>query len=667
MSELLIDAETYSEIDVRKVGSYVYANHPSTRVILWSVRDPEWPRSLVFEEPNIWKLLLQLKQTKQIEWTRNEPLGLIHWSPFDRHIAQYATPRIAEIGDEWDEECDEGAVAGPNNTYWSDLADMSLIYGGPMKLKNAAAFWSNSQTKDEGKHLIARFCKPQTDGTLHDKASDPIRWEQFRAYAGQDTNVMVPILERFAGLGENGGEDFMQHWPGIVCVNKMNREGVPIDITAARDAASHLLDAGHRAAVKCEREYGFKPTNVKQIGQYLGLPDCQKETVEDFLEEGVGTKEQLALAQLRLLSSGVASKKVIPMIHHAGPDDRVRDCFIYHGAWTGRLTSVAIQFQNMLGMPSDETFFHDLGSSHYGTEDSDIFADVRQNIRGFILAQEGNTLVSADSNAIECRVAAWLAGEDWLLNVFRTSGDPYLIMASEIYGEDITDKEDPRRKLGKTAELQLQYQSGGEKLQTQCQKRGIYIDLPAAKTIVKTYRKIHPNIVKCWADCQTAFVQCMDAEVGTVVKMEPVSFVRLESAVKLVRPSGFGQYYWLPEMTYAHWDDCKSRYCDGCKDEIQYTGRGKSGVMHRKHTYGGDIFQSFVQGIAADLLRFWMMGLQAEDYSLIMSIHDEVVCEIEDTNKSWIDNICRLLCVLPSWADGLPVKAEGWQQKRFTK
>jgi DNA polymerase len=301
MSVLLIDCETFSELDVTKVGSFVYANHPSTRVLLWSVRDPDWPRSLVYEEPNIWKLLKQLKDSNQIHWTRNEPLDLIHWSPFDRHIVQYSQ-QFQDIDDDgWDGDVEPGAYKGPNNTYWSDMADLSLIYGGPAKLAHAAKFFGEGEIKDTGKHLISRFCAPQSSGHIITKEEDPIRWEQFRAYAGQDTNVMVPILNRFTNLAENGGEDITAHWPYLQAIGRMNERGAPIDVLSAKQAEIGMFRAAHRATVECESEYGFKPTSIIYIKNELGLPDCQKETLAAFLLTSPEPRTK-RLAEIRLCS-----------------------------------------------------------------------------------------------------------------------------------------------------------------------------------------------------------------------------------------------------------------------------------------------------------------------------------------------------------------------------
>ncbi|GAG39061.1 unnamed protein product, partial [marine sediment metagenome] len=158
--------------------------------------------------------------------------------------------------------------------------------------------------------------------------------------------------------------------------------------------------------------------------------------------------------------------------------------------------------------------------------------------------------------------------------------------------------------------------------------------------------------------CQAAFELCMQGEDHTVGK---IGFERIESAVKVIRPSGFAQYYWLPRYTESKWPDGNP------KRDITYQGRIISGAMGPKTTYGGDIFQGVVQGTAADLMLEGMMTVENEGFPPVMSVHDETVCEIPDDGSNHIDDLCDIFNVLPEWAKGLPVVSEGWQQRRFTK
>jgi len=659
MSILLIDAETFSALDLNQVGSRVYAQHPSTEAMLWSVRDPDWPDSLVFEG-DLWSVLDKLKATNRIKWTRNEELVLVHWSKFDRHIEEYSSRREWKDGD-WDGDRETGWYCGPNNTKWVDLAQISLIHGGPVKLKWAAEFWAQEEIKFEGKHLISRFCSPQLDDLRITAADDPIRWEEFRAYARQDTNVMVPILNALDHIAETGqSEDIHDHWPYIRAVDRMNDRGAPIDRRSAQLASDILYDVGTGENRRVEDNYGVKLGNYKKVAEFLGLPNAQRETVEDILPSLTG--ERLDLAEAYLLVGGAASKKLVPMIRMSSDEHpRVHDAFVYHGAWTRRLTSMNPQLQNLVREPCREEFFEALADDqgYWGR----IFDDVRSNIRGFIQAEPEMTLSVADYNAIECRYSAWLSGETWLIDVFRDGGDPYLIMASEIYGEQITDKSDPRRQFGKTVELGAQYGLGPDGLLSQCAKRGIIIERDFAVRVIDAYRSLHGNIVRSWKERESALWELVNGVEGQSIEIgkRGTTYTRTSLSIKVTRPSGFSMYLWLPEVRTGKWPDGSP------KSEISFMGRGKGGMMVRQSTYGGRAFQGEVQGGSADYMLEGMLAAERAGFPPVMSVHDETATEIPDICIDAHVELEKLLCVDLEWAKGLPVKAEGYTGRRFTK
>ena len=667
MSTLLVDCETFSELDVTEVGSRIYAQHPSTRVTLWSVRDPEWDDSLVFEEPDLYKLLGDLKKAKQIKWTRNEPLDLIHWSPFDRHILNYT------YGVELDGESTPGAYAGPNNSFVCDLQTMSLLYGGPAQLEYAARFFGGfKQAKHkDGKKLIKLFCAPQADGTIVRPEDDPIRWAKFVAYARQDTNAMVPILNAMAEIEEP--ESLADHWERYRVIERMNERGAPIDIRSAKKAFRVIHDSKDKVLVEIKRKYDLNANAPQQVKEFLGTEDCQRDTLEDVLESGTLTPEQVDVCEARLLVSGAATAKLKPMVIRGGATDppRVFDAFRWFGAWTGRLTSTGLQLQNFVRSAVEEEYFRRL----HRDELENPFRETRDNIRGFIQADKDSVLVASDYNAIECRVAAWIAGEQWLLDAFEQGADPYLTMASAIYGVDVTDKEDPRRQFGKTVELGSQYQLGWKGLIKQCAQRGIELTEEEAKYAIDTYRDIHPAIVETWKSMDDTFAYLITNK--ETIEDHGVIFTRTNAAIKATRPSGTSMWYWLPRTTKGKWPDEVDEDGNviregGEKINLTFTGRYHD-VMTTQSTYGGNIFQGAVQGAAADLMIHGMLGLEAEGWNPIMSIHDEVVCEhrrdefADNPDEEIVDYMGEVLCDLPAWAEGLPVAAEGWMQRRFTK
>lgn len=645
MPLLFADAETASELDVTKVGADVYARHPSTRALLWSLRAPEWPRALVFERDGFWDLVREIRRTKQMEWPADEPLVVVHWSPFDRVLVT-----LREAGPTFPVE-------------WLDLQAVSLSYGGPPQLGPAAQWWGGSELKDPGKHLISRFCKRQKDGRWITPQDDPVRWERFRSYAMQDVDAMVPIYGRLVELAQEGagGHRWSLHEPGWEAVRRMNERGIPIDRFAAQAATEACAAAEERLVEECRETYGIEPSQTEQVRARLGLADVQKETLEAELDDL--DPEVRRLAEIRLETAGAARKKLGPMLRMSREEDpRVRGAFRYHGAWTRRLSSLGLQAQNFVRGKSDPVFFEQLGEMPSA---EGIFEAVRTNIRGFIAAEPGGVLVAADLAQIELRKGAWLAGETWLLDALANGEDAYKITAGELFGKPASDiaKPSPERDFGKVVELGSMYQLGGRGLQRQAKPQGIELSEAEAKRAIDIYRATHPAFVESWREMQDVFMQMVGAPAGsrTPVLGGRCWLERWSTHIRLLRPSGFGQYFWCPELRLGQWPDGGERW------EITYIGLAQGGRMGLQETYGGNIFQGAVQGAAADLILEALIRVEAAGFHPIMSIHDEIVCEIGDDGESYVDELCALVAELPEWAEGLPVEAEGWQGPRFTK
>lgn len=643
MPILFADAETACELDLKAVGSQVYVR--KARTLLWSLRDLDWPRSLVFEQPAFWPLLLEIRRTKQIEWPSGEKLTIVHWSPFDRDLIDL-------------EEVPEGI-----EVEWIDLQAVSLSYGGPALLAPAARWWGGVEMKDDGKHLIARFCKPQkkTGKWIHPKG-DPIRWERFRSYAGQDTNVMVPIYEKFVELSQPGagGHTWRAHKQAWGTIKRMNDRGVPIARRAAQAAIAACQAQEYLLVEECKRTYGIEPSQTEAVRKRLGLADVQKDTLEDALDVlPTGVRR---LAEIRLETAGAARKKLSPMLQMSTPDDpRVRGAFRYHGAWTRRLSSRGLQVQNFVREKSDPAFFRELESGQYP---EDIFAAVRRNIRGFIAAEPESVLVAADLAQIELRVGAWLAGEDWLLDALARGEDAYRITAARIFGVPIEDVKKPSRErdFGKVVELGSMFQLGEVGLQRQTAAAKIEITLDDAVHAKNVWRSSHPAFVAAWDEMKQAFLELTDSAPGNEIRVlgGKCSLERWSTHIRLVRPSRFAQYFWCPSIEKGRWPD------GGPRDELAYIGLDYQG-MNPQRTYGGNIFQGAVQGTAADLMIEALIRAEQVGFHPIMSIHDEIVCEQGDDGESYVDRLCELMSEAPQWAWGLPIEAEGWQGPRFTK
>lgn len=653
---VFIDAESQSLLDVTRVGSQVYCKHPSTRPILWSVLPHDAPRALVFEDPDIFKVLALLRGSRTLKWGKKKnPLYVVFWSPFDRLLAQAWYERN---GGQWPDDSDptQAGVRGPDNTVWVDLSELALTTGLPIKLSVAAEF-EGTDLKSPGKKLIELFCVPNDRGEFADPEDHPVEWEQFRQYCGQDTQALRPLFVRLT----HNGVDPNFHAPRSWAIRRMNERGVPVDI----DSTTYVVDRLDRAQAEAEREvferYGFKTSQVKQAAAFLGLPNLQLPTVESAIESGQLDSDQLFVAEARVGLAGAARKKLKPLLLHSGPDGRVRGGFVYHGAVTGRLTSLGVQFQNFVRQPSDPAFFDKLRD----IDPLDLFALTRHNIRGFLKAPAGRVFVAGDYSAIELRVGAWLAGELWLLEALRSGQDVYRVAAAARLGKDLADVTDEERQFYKAVELGCMFGLGPDGWIRQQAKKGLVVLRPEAERIVYAdYRPSHPAFVEAWRHATEVFSRAVLRPRGHVTKAfgGRVLIQKHENCLTVRRPSGATQTFWMPTIVEGKWDDGSPR------DEIQvFLKDDKSGYMVPSRTYGSKIFQGLVQGIAFDLMIEALGRCEYRGLCPVMSIHDEIVTEVEEDRAEDQEKLLRheLVNGRP-WSDGIPVEVKMWTSQRFT-
>lgn len=658
MQILFADAESYSVRDVKETGSHAYCEHPSTHSILWSTRAQDWKRSLVFEATSLFDVLGVLKDAKRVAWNRNKPLLIVHWSPFDEILERY-TNFDREV---WPNVDRSVLVQGPHNTYWYDLSLASLTYGGPADLKGAAKFWAGEDLKDDPADLIKRFCKPNRDGVRTLPSEDPVRWAEFVNYASQDTEAMVPIWEAISGLSY--GHPIDDHAPAANAVRRMNERGFGFDIANAKRALVPIQMRELELTEHIDSTYGLKPKSYKKIAEFLDLPNAQGPTLDEYLLRDDLPADRREVAEALRTLGGAARTKLARALQWRTDGGRVRGAFIYHGPHTRRMSAKGVQPQNFVRAKSDHAYFEALEAGHdFG---DDIFEQTRLNIRGFITPAPGKMFVAADYAQIELRVGAWFAGEQWLIDALARGEDVYRITAGDFFELDPSaiGKGSVERQFGKTVELAALFGLGEHTLLTRCEQEGLKgFTLEDTLRAKVQYRRSHMMIEDCWGRCREAFLDLIDASAGAWRNVRRGWMVRGEHFIKLVRPSGFCDYYWQPGTSEGRWPDGNP------KIDMRYVGKAAGGFMVRKYTHGADLFQSYVQGVAADLILDALPRVEAHGFDPVLQIHDELVCEVPVTGdpQARVEELCALLSDKPSWAEGLPVEAEGWHNTRFTK
>lgn len=694
---LTVDLETYSPQDIGKVGAYRYAQDPDFEILLASAavdEEPVWLADLTqldcLADAISWsrmqKMLFDPRYTKRA-WN-----AAFEWWCLSEYFHLGQTQR-----EDWLEQ-------------WEDSMVHAMYCGLPASLKDAGKALQLPDDKAkmrEGKALIRYFCCPckptkANGGRIRNLPSyDIVKWDIFRQYNLRDVETerhIDNLLEPFTV------PDFIwQQWRDDV---RMNSRGIATD----RELTSGALWCGAQYSSELYQE-AKQITNLgnpNSPAQLLGwledsgtkLPDLKKATVAEALKapQPANVRRVLELRQ----ALGKSSLKKYDAIQAAtGPDGRIRGTLQFYGATrTGRWAGRLLQVQNLprtylkhqdevrelikaKNLPALEMIYGDV---------SDVLS---QMIRTALIPEPGKVFIDADFSAIEARLIAWEAGEEWVLDVFRTTGKIYETTAAKMFGIPVETivKGHPNysyRQRGKVATLALGYQ-GGVGAMRRMDTSGALKDLPdeEIQDMVNRWRQQNPNITRLWRSMETAAKATITdkkrhqvvpkiydpeyarenelrtgAELGsyspyfngnrviTTFRMEASTTVPFPF-LTMSLPSGRKLYYADPKIT----DD----------GHIHYREQTNAGWQDSE-TYGGKLTENLTQAIGRDCLEFALDNLKAAGYKVVFHIHDEVVVEHGTENpEADLQRIRNIMSQPAPWAEGLPLNAEGWVGQFFTK
>jgi DNA polymerase bacteriophage-type len=321
--------------------------------------------------------------------------------------------------------------------------------------------------------------------------------------------------------------------------------------------------------------------------------------------------------------------------------------------------------------------------------------DVVSNcLRGCITAGPGKDLVVADFSSIEARGLAWLAGEQKLIDVFKTGADVYCAAAEDIYGRPINKKDNPEeRQIGKVTILACGYQGSVGAFQSMARVYLVKVDDKEALKIVKAWRAKNENIVSYWRACEQAAIDAVKQpgeKFYAGAQGRRVGYIKKGSFLFCRLPSGRMLSYPYPRLVPYVWIAKKRE--DGEHDSRRvpdqdlwkWINRGwrqngePSAALHYKYvdgltkkwtegpTYGGSLVENITQAICRDILAEAMVRLEHHDYEIVMHVHDEIVSEVPVGFGS-VDEMGEIMSQVPEWATGFPIAAEGWRGKRYRK
>ena len=652
---LSIDIETRSSVDIGKAGAYKYAQCPEFVILLFAYQlDEEEVRVIDLAQGEAFPETLRaaLQDDQVIKHAYN---AAFEWYCLNR--AGCRTPL-----EQWRCTMAHGLYCG----YTAGLAATGRAIGLPQDKQKLTA----------GKALIRYFCTPcrptRTNGgrrwNLPHHA--PEKWELFKEYCRQDVVTERAILQRLSLFPMP--EEEQKLWELDI---RMNAFGVRVD-TGLIEGALYIGEISRERLLREAMEItGLEnPNSTQQLMKWLEENDVQtdnlrKTTVAELLE-GQNPADVQRMLEIRQQLGKTSVKKYAAMEAARGEGDRVRGLTQYYGAnrtgrWAGRL----VQLQNL---PRNYIKTLDYARETVKTKNFEglqlLYGNVpdtlSQLIRTAFIPSEGHKFVVADFSAIEARVIAWLAGEQWVNEVFATHGKIYEATASQMFGVPVEKivKGNPEyelRQKGKVATLALGYQGGVNSL-VSMGALNMGLTEEELPDIVVRWRQANPRIKDMWfAMEQTALAVMQTAQPqathGIIFALEG-DLVYGQSFLTVKLPSGRKLFYPRPFLKENQFGKLAIHY---------YTVGQQSKKWEVASTYGGKLTENIVQAIARDCLAETLRRINARGLQVVFHVHDEVI--IDAPVDVTVEEICGLMAEPISWAPGLILKGAGFESTYYMK
>lgn len=651
---LLIDLETYSSADITKTGAFKYAEAPDFEILLLACAWDDGPvqvidmtdREPVTDERTAAKAAALASVVVGI--TDPDTVKVAHNSAFERAcLTRYL-----------------GRDLPPEE--WEDTMILAAMNGLPLSLDAAgAALELRDQKIREGTALISYFCKPckptiANGGRTRNRPEHaPDKWERFKAYCKRDVEVEQAIYRRLRSFPVT---DFERKVWALDA--RINERGVRIDTGLVAAAIAQNEAFTTRRMAEMRRLTGLEnPNSVAQLKDWLetagmSADSLNKAAVLELKDKATDPTTRRVL-ELRQQLGKTSVTKYEAMQSAVCADGRVRGLLQYYGAgrtgrWAGRLVQVQNLPQNHLaglGLVRELVRERDLETLELCF---DSVPDVlSQLIRTAFVAGEGNIFHVADYSAIEARVIAYLAGEKWRMDVFRSGGDIYCSSASAMFRVPVVKHgvNGHLRQKGKIAELACGYGGGVGALRAfGADKMGLTEE--EMQDIVTQWRAASPAIPRFWRDAESAAVRAINNPGRTTTVPCGVKYRRDGDALRCRLPSGRILSYWGAKLD-----------TDG---SICFMGQNQTTRRWEKTgTWGGKLVENIVQAYARDCLAVAMVRLAEEGWKICFHVHDEVIVEAP-TGTSW-EQVAEVMGRAIDWAPGLLLRGDGYSTPFYRK
>lgn len=694
MSHLHIDFETRSACDLRKANAYVYFDHPTTDI---------WCAAYSFGgEPELW---MPGEPVPPEIVAHVETGGLIcAWNAQFERLAwrQILGPKYG-----W---------PVPKLEQYRCVMAQAYAMGLPGKLEDAAAAMKLDERKDtDGHRVMLQLSKPRKTRKGEDPAGvywwdDPAKISKLFSYCRQDVRTEVAVYDLLPPLQDAE----QQTW---FLDQRINDRGVFIDEKLCKAADKIVDEALSALDDEMRRVTDYAVRGVSNVAELIGFVKkhgieadsvAKDQIVNLLIRDDLPPAVRRAL-EIRQEGSKTSTAKITAMLDRRQVDGCMRGNLQYHGAGPGRWAARGAQLQN-LPRPKFK------GDINKAIEDilkfkSAVALDllhgtpmqlVSDCLRGMVAALPGHKIFSRDFSSIEARVTAWLAGEKSKLEVFRRydrkeGPDPYIVAAAGIYSvpPNEIDKEDPRRQVGKVGELALGFGGGPSAFNAMAKNYavdigGAYDTVWASATpenkekavdawpqrgkqtgmsqknwitaeLVKlAWRQSNPKITAYWREVEDAAIDAV-LYPGKVTVAGLLKFKKSGSWLLCRLPSGRTNAYAYPRVVEkpTPWNTVSHSVRFWAVDSF-------TKKWSEQDSYGGFWVQNAVQGTARDIMRDSMHRAEDSGYPIILTVHDEIVAQVE-RNKGDAGEFTKLVTTAPSWADGLPIVADGWEGSRYRK
>lgn len=646
MKELGIDIETYSSYDLKSCGVYRYVEAPDWAILLFAYAVDGGPVQcvdLASGETLPEDVLAALTDPAVVKTAYN--------ATFERvNLGKYLGIRL-------------------DPAQWRCTMVRAARLGLPLPLGQCGEVLRLEASKmKEGAALIRYFSLPGKNGR-HYPADAPERWATFKAYNIRDVEVEQAILAKVRRLEVPAFDDQL-----YIADQEINDRGVLIDRQLVANAERFDTEYKALLAHQAKTLTGLdNPNSPAQLKRYLlettgsEVETLNKKTLADLKDQLAEYPDAQELIELRQDMAKTSSKKYTAMLKCVCDDGRIHGLLQFYGAartgrWAGRL----VQVQNL---PQNHLASLDYARSLVKRGDLEEFTDNYSNpthvlselIRTAFIAAPGHTFHVCDFSAIEARVIAWLAGENWVLDVFKNGGDIYCSTASKMFGVPVEKhgQNAELRQKGKIAVLALGYGGGVSALEAMGGAR-LGLSEDEEKEIVQLWRKSNQNITQLWQTLEAAAIKAI--ETGESVRVNRgIEVGRQWGMLTITLPSGRTLCYPRVSIGIERNDGWR-----GDHEIIEYEGTNQTTKKWGKiRTYGGKLTENVVQAIARDILGVVILRAREAGLPVVFHIHDEIVVEAQPSQT--LEQVEALFSKPIEWCRDLPLKGAGYTTPYYLK